>query len=238
MPGGALEQDIQLGMENMHRHAEDLELSEGTDRLSRLAAYSLAAASAVGAAGVASGEIVYFGGSGISISSGGFLQFDVNQDSLYDFKLKNYANAFGSYESYMGAEAPFLGGKFVGFTSVFSYISALSAGATIDSTTTNVTLGSMAFGPQNPNAQFNTANSAYMGFAFGLGATPDIHYGWARVTINQSQGLFSVEDWAYENQAGVGIQAGAIPEPGTLGLLAAGALGLTQMRNRRAAVLK
>jgi hypothetical protein len=41
-----------------------------------------------------------------------------------------------------------------------------------------------------------------------------------------------VHDRAYEN-SGAGIQTGAIPAPGALGLLAAGASGLGLMRGRK-----
>jgi len=56
----------------------------------------------------------------------------------------------------------------------------------------------------------------------------DGHYGWLEVTWDSSTGNFEILDGAYENVAGVAIQAGvsAVPEPagalGTLGLLAGG----------------
>ena len=43
----------------------------------------------------------------------------------------------------------------------------------------------------------------------------------------------TVKDWAYEDSGGP-IHAGAIPEPGTLGMLALGAAGLAVWRRRRA----
>jgi hypothetical protein len=57
----------------------------------------------------------------------------------------------------------------------------------------------------------------------------DDHYGWLEVTWDSSTGNFEILDGAYQNVAGVAIQAGAVaavPEPasalGTLGLLAGG----------------
>jgi hypothetical protein len=67
--------------------------------------------------------------------------------------------------------------------------------------------------------------------AFPIGGVN--HYGWVRVDINNAAGTFVVRDWAYEDSPGVGIPAGAIPEPGTLGMLAAGAVGVAALRRRR-----
>jgi hypothetical protein len=41
-----------------------------------------------------------------------------------------------------------------------------------------------------------------------------------------------VHDWAYEN-SGDSIQTGAVPAPGALGILAAGASGLGLLRGRK-----
>jgi hypothetical protein len=42
----------------------------------------------------------------------------------------------------------------------------------------------------------------------------------------------TVHEWAYESVPGVGIAAGAIPEPSGLGLLALGSAGLAARRRR------
>lgn len=59
-------------------------------------------------------------------------------------------------------------------------------------------------------------------------------YGWARISV-AAAGNGNVVDWAYED-TGAPITAGAVPEPGSLTLLAAGAAGLAQWRRRRASV--
>jgi hypothetical protein len=88
----------------------------------------------------------------------------------------------------------------------------------------------MAYGGANPNAQFNSAANKYLGLSFSNGVS--IFYGWVRVSVNNAGGSFVVHDWAYEN-AGAGIQTGAVPAPGALGLLAAGASGLGLLRGRK-----
>lgn len=91
--------------------------------------------------------------------------------------------------------------------------------------------GSMAYG-NNPNSQFDSVTDAYIGLSFPINAVN--HYGWIRVDVDNAAGTFLIKDWAYESVPGAGITAGAIPEPSTLGLLAAGALGVSALRRRKA----
>lgn len=198
-------------------------------------AYSLAAGAAAGAAGVgapeAQAEIVYSGPYPINIYQFGFLNLDLDQyGASPDVKLKNYV--FGG--NYMGATVNYAPGQLVGFNAGLSYVSALSAGDLIDASTVGPSFtGSMAYGAANPNAEFNNAADAYIGLSFPSG--PNLFYGWIRVAVDQAAGTFQVKDWAYNNVSGAGIRAGQIPEPTTLGMLAAGSVGLLAMRRRKQA---
>lgn len=63
-----------------------------------------------------------------------------------------------------------------------------------------------------------------------------IHYGWMRVCLDGTAGgqPRSIQDYAWENVAGTPILAGAtVPEPGSIALLAAGALGVVIRRRRK-----
>ena len=85
----------------------------------------------------------------------------------------------------------------------------------------------------------------FLGLKFLLNGQP--HYAWADLQVSQNQGRggggFNVTllGYAYESCPNVGIVAGApgsgscapTPEPGTLGLLALGALGLGFWRRRQ-----
>jgi len=75
----------------------------------------------------------------------------------------------------------------------------------------------------------------YLGVRFLIGG--NVRYGWVRmdVSVIPSTDTISatVKDWAYEDSGGP-IHSGAIPEPGTLGMLALGAVGLAIWRRCRA----
>jgi hypothetical protein len=198
--------------------------------IKRRVAYSLAAGAAAGAAAEAHAAIVYSGPQNINVAQSASQNIDLNLDGVHDIKLENYVFGGGNYQ---GALVSYVPGKLVGFNSGLSYVSALSAGATIDGSTVGPGFGSMAYGTHNPNAQFNNVTGAFIGLGFPAGA--NTLYGWVRVDVNNSAGTLKIEDWAYESQPGIGIKAGAgVPEPGTLGLLAAGGAGLLALRRKRA----
>ena len=98
--------------------------------------------------------------------------------------------------------------------------------------------------PIGPAASFHNNNywiglsgqSGYIGVEFTVGA--GTHYGWMEASVDGA-GQFSISSrqltissWAYEDVPGVSIPAGAIPEPGSLSLLALGAAGLIMRRRR------
>ncbi|MBI1303513.1 MAG: PEP-CTERM sorting domain-containing protein [Phycisphaera sp.] len=199
--------------------------SSGSSR----AAYSLAAGAAAAAALNAGAAIVYSGVQDISINQFNSLNLNLDGDAYSDLLLKNYVFGGGNYQ---GATVNFFPGKLVSFNAGgFAYASALSAGFTVDASSVGPSFfGSMAYGGANPNAQFNSASNAYLGLSFSSGA--NLFYGWVRVSVNNAAGTFVVHDWAYEN-SGAGIQTGAVPAPGALGLLAAGASGLGLLRSRK-----
>lgn len=198
--------------------------------LKRRAAYTLAAsAAAVGTANSADAAIQYSGIQNIAVGSGFFQNLDLNLDSAQDITLQNFNNFAGPYQGLN----TFIGAGAVGFTSGFSYISALGAGTLVDGSSNFKFFGSMAYGANNPNAQFNNVTDAYIGVR--LASPANTNYGWVRVDVNNANKTLLIKDWAYEDVAGTGIRTGAIPEPGTLGMLAVGAAGLASLRRKRAA---
>ena len=203
-------------------------------REGRMLAYSLAAgASAVGlGAADATAAIQYSGIYNIAVGQGFSFNLDLDAaGATPDVLLKNYVNGGGNYQ---GATVNYFPGQLVGFNNGLSYVSALNAGDTIDAGTVGPTFfGSMSYGANNPNGEFDNVTDAYIGLSFPIAG--QTHFGWVRVDVDNAAGTFLVKDWAYEDVAGVGIAAGAVPEPGALSLLAAGAAGVTMMRRRKQA---
>lgn len=198
--------------------------------LKRGAAYTLAAGVATGTVATESEAAVQYSGIyNIDLLSGNSINLDLDAGGATpDVLLKNYVNLGGNYQ---GLTVNYFPGQVVGFQNGLSYVSALSAGDPIDASTAGPTFfGSMAYGGNNPNAEFNSVTDAYIGLSFPISG--NTHFGWIRVDVDNSAGSFLIKDWAYESVPDTGIAAGAVPEPGTLGLLAAGACGIAAMRRR------
>ena len=125
---------------------------------------------------------------------------------------------------------------------------ALSAGESIGSgstfeTGTGILQSSVFFQkgpwPSDPNAV------AYLGVEFLIGG--DLHYGWVGLTActpdvytgcqagPKDPGVVTIQitGFAYQSAANTPIQAGAVPEPSQLPLLALGAAGVAALRARR-----
>ena len=103
----------------------------------------------------------------------------------------------------------------------------LAIGATID--------GSRLFAKDNfagaaDMVQFPAGGTGIVGFRTDSGS-----FGWLRFT-SAAAGPGAIVDYAYED-GGTGILAGAgaIPEPGSMGLFALGAVGLASWRRRKVA---
>ena len=184
------------------------------------------------------------------------VNWDVNSDGVFDFTFQNrYPNtAAGNYGVVWQLNMnPFLNtqatngvigyqGAFVRYASALTLGTPIVAGSAAFSTATQVTLGSRySYGP---SGVFNYGGFAaavppgtqrYAGFRFNVGGQS--YNGWIQLSVNA--GILDFTNAAYENVAGATINAGAVPEPGTMALLAIGAVGVVgavAKRRRSAAV--
>lgn len=274
-------------------------------------AYALAAGAATTAAGAeVQAAIVYSGLENLAIEQNKSQTLRLDEDNRDDIRLENFVFSPGGVTTnYQGVFLPFSPARLVGkFVNNLSYASALDAGFEVNASNVTEFDASLAYGNRNPNAEFNSAESKYIGFRFPKFPDPFDpsnrvnHYAWVRVSINNAAGSFVIHDWAYESEVDVPIVTGdrgaagdfnddghvdaadytvwrdnlgsdhilaghgdengnsrnvvddddytlwktnfgyggtgaatatAAPEPGSLGLLAAGALGIAVLRRRR-----
>lgn len=177
--------------------------------------YSVAAATATGLTAChADAAVRYSGPQNLEIAQFNAQDLSIDSDPYADILLKNYVFGGGNYQ---GATVSFAPGRLVAFQSgPLFYATALAAGELIDATTVSSSfVGSLAYGPINPSAQFNTADGAFIGLSFPIGgALPEnLHYGWVRVTIDNAAGTFVINDWAYNDEPGAPILAGEVAQP-------------------------
>jgi hypothetical protein len=190
-----------------------------TTTLRRRAAYALAAGSAAFVASDSEAVVVYAGIEDISIGQGNYLPLKMNADDVPDIYLRNYVDPYVGLEgNFQGAFLGFAPGRLVAErVGNLNYVRALSAGFMVDSSSVSSTVfvGSMAFGGNHSNAEFNNIQNAYIGFSFPDFPTfpidvPDrqLLFGWARVSVDNTAGTFVLHDWAFESEYGVGIVTG------------------------------
>lgn len=192
------------------------------------------------------------------------VSWDVNSDGIQDFTFINrFPNTDPNSDYGVVWQLnmnPFSGTSatngLVSYAGPFiRYAFALGSGTSVGgassfSTSTQVTLGSKyaydgaggvnyygGFAAGGPNSSVNPGTFAFVGFRFS--AADGTHYGWVRLAVNA--GIIDFANpvaAAYESTPGTSILTGAtaVPEPGTIALLALGAAGIlgTAIKRRRA----
>jgi hypothetical protein len=158
-----------------------------------------------------------------------YYAIDFNNDNKNDLEMMHWAYAISSGQAF----ATGLNGGEVAAKSTGGYRYAYNL-APGDLVNTRQFLGgyaTMAMFNGYGNSEFLAPGPGYVGFSFT--ADDGTHYGWMQVNMDgAAHNAFTLVDYAY---AGVGedITVGQVPEPGSLGLLATGAIGLLLWRRKR-----
>ena len=197
----------------------------------QLAAYSVAAAGTALAAGSASAAVVPIqlpGGQPIAIQVPGvdlYVSLDIDGDGNMDFTFANYLGV-NRTRIFGNGSANEIATEYM-----VSHVREFAAGNLINGQSVVIN----GFTALDTFAQFehdfyNTRE--YAGVIFDIpGGSP--HYAYLDVGPNPSDGMLTLFGGAWESQTGVGIVAGAVPEPTGLGLLAMGAAGVVARRRER-----
>jgi hypothetical protein len=199
----------------------------------KLAAYT-AGAAAAGLAGAEAADGAIITRQGAPLTSGSTIDLDFTGSPEDEFRI-NHATGpnrvvlkdseqAGTTNAYVralnGAPAALPVGTIIGPDSDFS--------STFDGTLRNQGTGEGNFTADNTDG-----NPQYIGVRFQPDVGSPTYYGWIGFDITNATDLTGrVTAYAYEDNAGVPIAAGAVPEPSGLALLALGAPYL--MRRRRA----
>ena len=146
------------------------------------------------------------------------------QDTFNPFTGLGATNGAISYTGGFGARYGFAlaAGANIGPGGAFSTGAGVILGSRYYSAGTPSFYGGFAAGP-NANGAVTPGTTAFAGFRFN--APDGTHYGYIQLNLNA--GTYDFVSAAYETTPGTAIAAGAqpIPEPGTLAMLAVGAVG-------------
>lgn len=151
------------------------------------------------------------------------LQLDIDGNSTSDFTI-NFSNSAelrinGGASNRSGDSGTSVGFGY-NFTQAFASGTSIGSGAQWAAVTTLAS----AYNPGGPGTNF------YAGFQFNIGAAT--HYGWIQFSIPSSSSPFTgatAVAAAWQNTAGLGINAGAVPAPGAIAVI----LGAGLLRRRR-----
>ena len=209
----------------------------------RWAAYATAgAATALAGVNSAEADIHYSGllNIGFNAAPGATVQqtFALDNGAELVFQHSRTANSLGG--AFFGIVGAALSNQFRGKAyGGFFYPSNLGPGVNVSTgafVAAGKTFATLAYHGGYAHSQWLQKGTGFIGFKFtGFGGT---EYGWAQLTMNEGEpgNSFTLKDFAWADP-GTPIFTGetaVVPEPGTLGLLAVGAVGLLLWRRQRA----
>ncbi len=236
-------------------HRQQARPSQRRRLVKKLAAYSAALAGALAAGDDdATAAIIHtdLGPNGVTVREGSF-DVDMNADGLIDFRFGQWHTEIGTNTSQSSRPdddsssavnvSAFLGtgwSRGVAASGGFPFDSVAKAFLLEDRIVPADANGrsgvlakvsSTGTGHTTWGSFLNLQERAFVGVSFGL-TGQSRHAGWIEVDASSTYD-FTIFGYAYETIHGKSILAGAVPEPPSLVLLAAGATGLAMLRRKR-----
>lgn len=227
----------------------------------RLAAYSMAAGAAIAAGDQAQGAIVHTDVN-TALNAGQSYSFGID-GAEFTINVQSISPSHGSWGSWGAKVSIFKNGDFYSWDAidnnnvpVGNTISETTGGQWQGNQTlayrkfywSSTSSGVQVRADDN---RLPTGNSDVLPLRFQDEGTGDLRLGWIRLSIAKNPTsnptgfngaasfTVSIQDWAYESTVGGSIVAGdtgggsQVPEPGTLGMLAVGALGMLAWKSWR-----
>jgi len=218
----------------------------------QLIAYSAAAGAALAVAVPIQASIIHTNIPDVVLPQGYQWGLDLNTSGSPEFMIQCLGTAGTTvgydvcrFVSTDGYGAPANGsGAVIGYTGGFyRYVAQLNTGAPISGGQNIQTSGA---GPRLASNWYGVSyglwtggvSEKFAGLRFNIVPIPSItntHYGWVKLSVHPLLSNITVHSYAYETTPDTLINAGSIPEAGSLALLAAGAAGVLAMRKRRKA---
>jgi hypothetical protein len=192
---------------------------------------SYAAAAGLGAFGFtqhAGAAIVYTDVPDATITQGqGPIYINLDNVGQNEFAIAAFSNSVRVNPYNIGAQDSKV------LTSATYYVNSFAAGAPIGPGAAEATGGRFA-GRQVGTDFYNFVGTGkFVGLKWDLGGG-DVRFGWARIDVTpDNNGTATLLSYAYESAPNTAIDAGAVPEPTSLALLAAGGGAVALKRRRR-----
>jgi hypothetical protein len=161
--------------------------------------------------------------------------FSLGAGAQFSIRAFLHSSGINGHASFGLAAPGGVSAKFLGYTvgPASGYVSKLAANAAIaGGFISNGQIGNyFAYLERHTTGMWGTAGIGFVGFKFNTGA--GTQFGWARFNMNGAPGnTYTLVDFAW-GDPGDSLVTGQVPEPGSLGLLALGGVGLLAWRKRR-----